>query len=168
MNIFNNNIITFRLLFVFLIFFFGKNGFSQTGISGKVTDEDTGEEMIAATIIVSKAGVFVAGETSDVDGNYFIKLDAGIYEIKVSYTGYPKQKIKRVIVKEEQIKKIDFQLKEEGFITCELWSIAYKIPLIKLDVTSEGITITSEKIRNLPTRNINELINISPGVNLRQ
>ena len=168
MNIFYNNTIAFRFLLVFLIFVLGKDGVAQTGILGKVTDGNTGEEMIAANIIVTKNGNFIQGETSDIDGNYFIKLDAGEYDIEISYTGYPKQNIKGVIVEEEKTKRIDVQLKVGGFINCELWSIAYKIPLIEQDETLTGITITSEKVRYLPIRNINEIITITPGLSLTQ
>jgi hypothetical protein len=71
--------------------------------------------MITANIIVTKNGIFVTGETTDIDGDYIIQVDAGTYDLEVSYPGYPTQNIKGVIVEEEQTKKVDVQLKVEGF-----------------------------------------------------
>lgn len=169
MNSFYNNKYTFRIFSVFLIFIFGQNGIAQTGISGKVTDENTGEEMVAANIIVTKNGNFIQGETADIDGNYFVKLDAGEYDIEVSYTGYPIQKITGIIVNEGLTTKVDVQLTTD--LKLQMMSIVVLnicIPIIKQDETSTGLTITSEKIRYLPTRNINEIITITPGVSFTQ
>ncbi len=169
MNSFYNNKYTFRIFSVFLIFIFGQKGIAQTGISGKVTDENTGEEMVAANIIVTKNGNFIQGETTDIDGNYTIQVDSGKYDIEVSYTGYPTQKITGIIVNEGLTTKVDVQLTTD--LKLQMMSIVVLnicIPIIKQDETSTGLTITSEKIRYLPTRNINEIITITPGVSFTQ
>ncbi len=169
MNKFYNKTFTFRFFLVILIFLFGENVFSQTGITGKVIDEDTRDEMIAANVIVSKNGVFVQGETTDIDGNYKIRLDPGIYEVEVSYTGYPTKKLADIVVNAGELKKLDVKMKiEDGIIYCYFGYEGYLIPLIKHDETSTGQTLRDEKIKNLPTRNINEIITITPGVSLTQ
>ena len=130
---------------------------SQTSISGKITDKDTGEEMIAANIIVSKAGVFVQGETTDIDGNYSMRIDPGIYDVRVSYTGYVDHLVRGVITNAGQNTKVDVQISTGGVVLDELMTLEYKAPLIKKDETVTGGTVTSEHIRNLPTRDISGL-----------
>lgn len=142
---------------------------SQTSLTGKITDKDTGEEMIAANIMISKNGNFIQGATSDIDGNYSIRVDAGTYDLEFSYTGYPTKKIKDVVVKEAEIKVVDAKL-ELGRMMITYCPIltGYKIPLIKQDETSTGITITAEQIRNLPTRKINQMMLMTPVVSFTQ
>lgn len=166
-NIYNNKI-TFRVFLIFLIFIFGKNGISQTAITGKVTDTETGEEMISANIIVARNGVFIQGETTDVDGNYNIRIDPGTFDMEISYTGYATQKIAGIVVVKGKATKVNAQLKSGGEIIwfggCGGWTI----PLIRQDENPNKLKITSEKIRYLPTRNINEIITITPGVSFTQ
>lgn len=138
--------------------------FAQTSITGKISDKDTGEDMIAANIIVSKNGVFIQGETTDIDGNYSMRLDPGTYDIEVSYTGYPTQKITGVVANAGQATRVDVQLSVgAGNVMEEVVVTGYKVPLIKQDETSTGTTVTSEQIKNLPTRNINAVAAATAG-----
>jgi hypothetical protein len=168
MNFYNNKY-RFQFFLVFIIFLFGKSGIAQTSITGKVSDKDTGEEMIAANIIVTKNGIFIQGETTDIDGDYIIKLDSGTYDIEVSYTGYPTQKITGIVAIEGQATKVDIQLSTN--LKLQIMNIVVRnicVPIIQQDETSTGMTITSEKIRLLPTRNLNKIITITPGVSFTQ
>ena len=82
-------------------------------LSGKITDEETGETLIAANVIVQQNGVFITGVSTDFDGNYKINLDPGTYEIIVSFLGYPNHLVKNIeILKDHTIKKIDLLLKQ--------------------------------------------------------
>ena len=138
-------------------------------IAGKITDVTTGEEIIAANIVVNKDGVFVNGEITDIDGNYAIQVDPGIYNIEVSYTGYATQLITDIVVKGGQTSTVNVQLDEGTIIDCcfGCW-YGYVIPLIKQDETSTGITIEAERISSLPTRNINQMSLMVPGVSFIQ
>ena len=172
MNRYNNNKITFRVFLVFLVFLFGKSGIAQTSISGKINDKETGEEMIAANIVVSKNGVFVQGETTDIDGNYSIRVEAGSYDMEISYTGYTTHKITGIITNAGKSTKVDVQILsgeiiEYPIIAC---SGCCRILLIQHDRTTTGkvINTSEDVIKNLPTRDINEIITISPGVSFTQ
>ena len=140
---------------------------SQTTIAGKITDKETGVEMIAANIVVQKNGVIIQSETTDIDGNYSIRVDAGTYDMEVSYTGYVTQVVTEIVVNENQISMANVQFGVMvGCWGVHIWP--YKIPLIKQDETSTGITIEAEKIKNLPTRNINIMPLMTPGVSFTQ
>ena len=168
MNNIYNNTFTFRFFLVFLIFIFGKNVIAQTSITGKVTDADTGEDMIAANVMLTKNGVFIQGATTNIDGIYNFKVDAGMYDLEVSYTGYPTIRITEVLIVENQSTTVDVSLKVGQFHFGCGGLIAYIIPLLKQDETSTELTTTSDKIRNLPTRNINGISSITPGVSFTQ
>lgn len=157
-----------RISLVFVIFLFGKNGFAQTGISGKVTDVNTGEDLIAANIEVYKNGNFIKGETTDIDGNYFIKLNSGEYDVEVSYTGYPTQKIIEIIAAKGETTKVDVRLGFVGFINEGCILLGYNIPLIQQDETTTGQKIDKYNIKRQVTRNINNIITITPGVSFTQ
>lgn len=167
MNLFYNNKHTFQVFLVFLILFFGKNGFAQTSITGKITDKETGEEMIAANIQIYKNGNFIQGVSTDIDGNYSLRIDPGTYDVEVSYTGYTTQKITDIVAIEGWSTKLDVQIKSGGIIWvdgCGSWTI----PMIRQDRNPNKMKITSGKIRNLPTRNINEILSMAPGVSFSQ
>ena len=126
---------------------------SQTSITGKISDKETDEDMISANIIISKGGVFVADETTDIDGNYSLRIDPGTYDLRVSYIGYVDHLVRGVICNAGQATKVDVQIGLSETTLDELITLEYKVPLTHRTV-HEG-TVTSEEIRNLPTRNIN-------------
>lgn len=147
-------------------------GTPNSMMTGKITDKETGEEMIAANIIISKNGNFIQGVTTDIDGNYSIRVDPGNYDLEISYTGYLTKKISTILVTGDNTNVVDVELSIGGSDTfdgrgcCISWG--WLIPLIKQDETTTELTITSEQIRNLPTRNINQISSMAPGVSFSQ
>ncbi|MFK8008848.1 MAG: alpha-2-macroglobulin family protein [Saprospiraceae bacterium] len=120
----------------------------DVGIHGKISDKETGEDMIAANIQVYQNGNFISGETTDIDGNYSMKLPYGTYDVEVSYTGYPTQKITGIVVTNTYT-KVDIQLSVgAGNVIDEIVVTGYKIPLIRAD------DFGSSTISSLPSRNI--------------
>jgi TonB-dependent receptor len=83
-----------RLLFIFiLINFSAATIFGQTGqIAGKVIDDQTGEELIGASVIIQGTGI---GTVTDLDGNFLLaNVQEGSYNIVVSYLAYDDQIVK--------------------------------------------------------------------------
>ena len=63
-------------------------GFSATAqrvITGTVTDGDTGEPLIGASVIVTGT---TAGTATDIDGNYRLNAPADAVSLIVTYVGY--------------------------------------------------------------------------------
>ena len=173
MNFYQKNNKTIPIL-VFLIFLLGNIdsvAVGQTALKGIVLDADTGEELIGANVILKKDGVFVKGTYADIDGIFIIRVDPAIYDIEVSYTGYPTEKIEGITAVEGKTTKVIVQLKindSEDWYFCP-WHIIYNIPLLKLDESTSGYTFDHFKIRDLPTRNIQEIsISTTPGVTFSQ
>lgn len=137
--------------------------FSQTSLEGKIMDENK-ETLIGATVVLFKSGVQKAGTTSDEDGNYsFTNIDPGTYDVEISYIGFQTQRIQRVVVFAGKSNRLNAEM-NVGIILNEVVVTDYKVPLIQQDNTTSGGTVTSEQIRNLPTKNINELAATTAGI----
>ncbi|MCD4663938.1 MAG: TonB-dependent receptor [Bacteroidales bacterium] len=83
---------------------------SQTGtLRGKITDAETGEELIGAAVLVE--GTF-HGSSADLDGNYSIpNIEAGTISIKCSYISYESQKITGIDITADNVNILDIKLK---------------------------------------------------------
>ncbi len=62
--------------------------YGQRQITGTVTDSETGEALIGAT--VAAVGV-PAGAVTDLDGKFSLRLPEGVTELRFSYSGYAEQ-----------------------------------------------------------------------------
>lgn len=78
---------TTRLFSVAILFILGITAFAQKAIvRGQITDKTNGETLPFANIYVKDD--VSKGTTSDLDGNYTLKLEAGTYTIVYSFTSY--------------------------------------------------------------------------------
>ncbi|PKR80236.1 hypothetical protein CW751_11285 [Brumimicrobium salinarum] len=87
-----------NLFFVFSVFL-GLSGFvlSQKGsITGEIADETTGEKLPGVRIMVKNHKI---GAYSDLDGKFSISVEAGIYDLKLTYMGYDSLIINKIEVK---------------------------------------------------------------------
>ncbi len=79
------------LFSAFLIIFLGLQAFSQTTISGQVTDVDSGEPLIGVNILVKGT---VLGTVTDYNGNFSLKVTASPpFNLAITSIGYEKQEI---------------------------------------------------------------------------
>ncbi|MEM7105995.1 MAG: von Willebrand factor type A domain-containing protein [Bacteroidota bacterium] len=121
-----------------------------TTIQGKVTDKNSGESLPFANVHLLKDGASVLGTTTDFDGNYVLTgFDAGTYTLKVVYVGYTDQEISGVTVIDGQIVSVNIELSPGETLT-EITVVEYREPLISLDMTTSGSTITRSDISALP------------------
>lgn len=151
-----------RYLLLFCCLFIGSSLYAQTSLGGKVID-DTGEAVLFGNVALYKNGVLVSGGTTDIDGNYNLgNLDPGTYDVEFSYTGFQTQRIAGVIIYGGKANKLDATL-TSGVVLNEVVVVDYKVPLIEQDNTTQGGTVTSEQIRQLPTRNINAIASVTAG-----
>ncbi len=142
---------------------FGAIGVSaQTVLTGKVSDADTKEDLIGATVKVLRGTDVVRGGTTNYDGEFRFSLDAGTYSLEVSYTGFQTDRTNGVQVLTGQINYLDVKL-SSGALLAEVIIKEYIVPLIQKDQNSGGQTLTSETIKNLPTRNVNAIVASTAG-----
>ncbi len=152
-----------RYLLLFLLL--GSVLQAQTALTGKVTEEESNEPLIFATVGLFKNDVPIAGTETDLDGNYFFSnIDPGTYDLLVSYTGYQEQKIVGIVVLAGKTNRADVKMLNEGVMIETVVVTEYRAPLVEQDNTTSGQIVTSEQIKNLPTRNINALAATTAGL----
>lgn len=136
---------------------------AQTSLQGSVKDAETDEPILFGNVALYRAGVLITGTQTDFDGYYSItEIDPGTYDVVFSYTGYQEVKISGVIVNAGKANSLDATM--SAGVTLTTIEVVYKPPLVEKDNTTQGKTLTSEEIRNLPTRNVNALATLSAGV----
>jgi hypothetical protein len=84
---------------------------AQSGISGKVTD-DEGNPLGFASIYNITTG---NGLTSNAEGNFAIQIEPGTYEISFRYLGFETVR-QLVIVNEGEVAKLDIQMKKQAVV----------------------------------------------------
>lgn len=142
-----------------------KNNSSASSIYGKVTDEETGEELLYANIVLKQNDHYIAGTSTDFEGNYSMPVEPGVYNLSISYTGYPDRIITDIKIKADEGTKLDIMM-QEG-LNIEVFTVrCIYIPILDQDPTSRGKTIYHEEIRNQPQKNINQLLLNTPGVSI--
>ncbi len=57
-------------------------------IRGKVSEAETGEPLIAASVLLEQNGEMITGTTTDLDGAYTLQTEPGAYNLIVSYVSY--------------------------------------------------------------------------------
>ena len=133
----------------------------STFLTGKVSD-DAGEALIGATVKVLRGTEFVRGTITDYNGDFRLPLDPGNYNVEVSYTGFKTSVVTGVRVLTNTINTLDFTL-ASGTLLNEVVVTDFKVPLIEQDKTSGGQILTSEQIKNLPTRSVNAIVATTAG-----
>ncbi|MGH1337456.1 MAG: carboxypeptidase regulatory-like domain-containing protein [Aureispira sp.] len=167
-----------RYIILLTLLFVGSTSLlAQTtgSLQGKVIDVGNGEGLPFANVVLQKDGVQVTGTQTDFDGNYnFSNVNAGTYDVLVSYVGFPTVQTNGVVIKLGQVVRFDIDMEEGQKLTFgtdstgkaveEIVVRAYRIPLIEQDATSGGQTLGAEDIRNLATRNVQSITATTAGV----
>jgi len=155
-----------KILFLSLMLLMGISAaFGQTSLEGSVSDAESGEPILFGTVAIYKGDLLITGTETDLDGNYFLStIDPGTYDLEVSYVGYTTQRQTGVVVKAGKVNRINFEIAVEGTVLDEVVITEYKAPLIELDQTTSGGTVTSEKIKNLPSKSVNAIASTTAGL----
>ncbi|MBN1184352.1 MAG: carboxypeptidase-like regulatory domain-containing protein [Bacteroidales bacterium] len=132
------------VLIVVLISFQALYSFSQTTISGKVTDSQTGEELAGAAIVVKGT---TKGTITDLDGNYVLTgLTPGKHVIQCSFVSFtPKEE--EIHANGEEI-VLDFNLAIED-VSLETVEV-----IAKKNRESENLLLLEQRNANIIVENI--------------
>ncbi|MCB9327420.1 MAG: von Willebrand factor type A domain-containing protein [Lewinellaceae bacterium] len=138
--------------------------YCQTALEGKVTQADTGEPVIFGTVAVFQDSVLVTGTDTDIDGNYFIyNLSPGVYDIEASYVGLTTTRITDIIVKANKTNRLDIVMSVSNNLLEQVVVTQYCAKLIDSDNTTSGAIVTSESIKSLPIKGINNIVGTAAG-----
>ena len=133
-------------------------------ITGKVTDHETGEALVGATVRVEGTSF---GATTDANGVFSIaNISAGTYTLVSSYIGYQQVTISNIEVHEGLIAEAKFALPAEGVNVKEVVIVAQR-PLVEKSATNEVRILNGDYLSAIPIRNVTEAASLQPGVVLR-
>ena len=141
---------------------------SLAQVSGVVTDESTGEALLAATVLVEGSAV---GDVTDFDGNYRLtQLTPGTRTLIFSYIGYASEEVTFDYVEGEEY-TFDVGLAPAGFTTETVTVTGQRQgqnAAINQQVKSNQLVnvVSAERIRELPDENAAESVGRLPGVNV--
>ena len=138
---------------------------AQATLEGVISDKDTGLPLDFAYVKLFKGNNMITGTQTDGDGNYVItNIDNGTYDVEASYLGYTAERKTGVVLGSGKVSRVNFKLVVEGVELGVVTISEYKAPLIDVDNTTTGQTVTAEKIQNLPTKSVNAIAATTAGV----
>ncbi|NMM47128.1 TonB-dependent receptor [Marinigracilibium pacificum] len=164
----NYSKVLFFLLFVAGVY----TAQAQNGsLSGMITDGETGEELIGATVYIPS---IAKGAVTDIYGNYSIKgIPAGTYKVEVSYVTYQKNTIEGVEIKDGQNTEISVALSTAEQQLDEVVVVAKQIKnnevaLLSMQRKAVGVQdgISSQEIKNLGASNAAESMKQVTGASI--
>ncbi len=78
-------------------------------LAGRVTDHITNEPIIGAVVFINGSS---QGTTTDVNGDYSLKLQEGIYSIAVTYVAYKQHTLSNIKIETGKTTKLDISIEE--------------------------------------------------------
>jgi len=129
-------------------------------IAGKVTDAQTGEDLIGINVMIEGTTM---GAATGVDGTYIINnIEPGTYTLIFSGVGY-QRKVTDVKVSTDYTTRIDIQLSSEA-ISLETIVVEAKNPMIRKDLTSSKTVIDENQIQSLPVESLENILTLQAGI----
>jgi len=151
-----------KLFFIIAGLLFSVGIFAQTGkISGKVTDVETGEPLIGASVMVQGTNL---GAATNLNGEYIIlNVSPGKYAVVAKYVGYRQVETTNLNVSVNLTTEVNFKLPSEAFKQEEVIVVAER-PLVNKNITNATSVVRTEDIKNLPIRGVNAVVAQQTGV----
>ncbi len=137
---------------------------AQSGkITGQVTDAETGEPLIGATVRIQGT---TQGASTNAEGKYVIlDVDPGIVTLEARYIGYQTTIVEGVRVRSDLTSERNFALNPSTVQGEELVVQAKREMVIK-DMTSSESRVNSQEIEKLPVQEVSDIIQLQAGVNV--
>jgi iron complex outermembrane receptor protein len=127
-------------------------------LSGRITDAESGEGLISATIRVGEEG-----QLTDFDGKFAFTLAPGTYELEVRYLGYETYR-QQITLAAGDHPSLDLSLKESATLlqTATVSSSRYAKPLSEVTVSLE--VLQPQLIENAGKVSLDDALQKIPGV----
>jgi hypothetical protein len=130
-------------------------------LSGKVTDNSTGEPLIGANIIIQGTTL---GAVADRSGRFIIiNIPPGTYSVKISFIGYESILFENVKIIVDQTTQLSADLSAKSVQVGEI-VVTAQSSMIHKDITSSISVISREEIEALPVSNFTDLLSLQAGV----
>ncbi len=145
--------------------------FAQQGtLAGNVKDRKTGEPIIGAVVFITGS---TKGSATDLDGNYSIQLEPGVYKITASYVSYKPQNFESIQITAGKTTTLNIAIEEAntqlgGVTITGTKQTNTDITLMKELKQSEVVVsgISGEQIAKSLDRDAAETVRRIPGVTI--
>lgn len=128
---------TGRITYILLLLLTVTGAYCQS-ITGRVTEESSGEPIVGVAVYVPSAG---KATVTDIDGNYTLNIAKGTYEVNYSYIGYEAQE-HRITVEGKTTKNVSLKTSaqeiDEVIVVSENWNEKLKKPEMGVEKISAG------------------------------
>lgn len=128
-----------------------------------IVDGTTKETVPFATVVVMAGNQQVAAAAANIDGEALLKpIQPGVYNIKVSYTGYAGVEITNVNIIDAKTAYVNATIMP-GVELKVFEKVGYTVPLIDPNASTSK-TVTKKDYDKMATKNINSVVAQSAGV----
>lgn len=149
------------LLTLIAAIFYSASAATTGKIRGKVTDKQTGEGLVGASVVIEGTSM---GASTDINGEYIIlNVQPGKYRLRASYLSYQTVTISNVDVNIDLTTEINFQLASEA-VTLGAVQIVAEAPLVNKSATNTIVQFKADQIENIPVRGVQGVFALSGGI----
>ncbi len=149
----------FLIISFFLLLYAGTTG----SLDGTVTDKQTDEILIGATVFIPALNI---GTVTDIEGRFSINnIPAGAYDVTVSYIGYQTITVRNVRITADLKTKLPVRLASTS-VEIGTVEVTAQRPPIQKDVTGSTYISNEETFNLLPVTTVGDVIGLQPGVTL--
>jgi len=149
-------------LFLLMLFSFSMLAQNTGKLEGQVTDSETGEPLIGATVFI--VGTY-NGVSTDLDGKfYFDNIKNGDYSIKFTYIGYTEKVFNGIRIRKGETQTLNAEMspssQELGTV-----EIVGQRNLVNLESAKSEVSISRKEISEMNVRDVQEIAAMQTGVN---
>lgn len=157
-------------LFVFLLQgVFAASVMGQTGtIAGRVTDAETGDPVVQATVQALVAGRAETGALTDDNGQFQITAEAGTYALVVDFLGYTTARIDGVRVTAGATETVSIELRSTALVLNPIVVTASRREEKALDAPAHVSVVSTEEIAERTAISPVDHVRGQPGMDVAQ
>ena len=131
-------------------------------IKGTITDKETGEAVIGASVMVVGTNY---GAMTDFEGKYVIRrLKPGTYTVKISHLEFNTVEVIEVVVKPDIAAEVSIQLEKKTTDIGKTITISGQRDIIHNFAVTDQVVISKEAIEKQPVTTVDELLEQVAGV----
>lgn len=141
-------------------------------ITGRVSDETTGEPIIGATVLIRETS---NGTATDINGSFSLATLSGVYSLEIKYLGYQTKQIAGIQVNDNETVSLNIILSETS--ATQLNEVVVRSSLKKENISAlyilqkNAIAVTSgisaDVIQRSPDRNTGEVLKRVSGASVK-
>ncbi len=131
-------------------------------ITGVITDSQTGEPLVGATVLVDGTNL---GASTDTEGHYLIlNVPVGDYTVRISSVGYATLEVSEVRVSVDLATYQDHTLSSQATDIGKTITVVAERKLIIKDKTTTVDVVSRDELLALPTRGFEQVVGIQNSV----